>query len=63
MIVAEVGYNGQLIFDTTKPDGTQKKLMDINKIINLGWNPSINLNEGIKKTIVEFKKKLNNDTK
>ena len=53
MIVAEVGYEGQLVFDTSKPDGTPRKLMDTSKINCLGWNASISLLEGIKKTINE----------
>ena len=55
LIVAEVGYKGQLVFDTTKPDGTPRKLMDTTKINNLGWRPSIKLKEGIIKTIEEVK--------
>ena len=54
LIVAEVGYEGELVFDTTKPDGTPRKLMDVTKINKLGWNPVIQLNDGIKRTIVEF---------
>jgi len=55
LIVAEVGYEGQLVFDTTKPDGTPRKLMDTTKINNLGWNPIIELKSGISKTILEVK--------
>ena len=54
LIVVEVGYDGHLVFDTTKPDGTPRKLMDTSKINKLGWSPSIGLAEGIKKTINEF---------
>jgi GDP-L-fucose synthase len=54
LIVAEVGYKGQLLFDTTKPDGTPRKLMDTSKINNLGWYSSINLRVGLQKTIKEF---------
>ena len=54
MIVAEVGYKGELIFDTTKPDGTPRKLMDTSKINNLGWSAKIGLLIGVKKTILEF---------
>ncbi len=54
IIVAEVGYEGQLIFDTTKPDGTPRKLMDISKLNILGWKPQIHLKEGIVKTLKEF---------
>jgi GDP-L-fucose synthase len=55
LIVAEVGYEGQLIFDNTKPDGTPRKLMDTSKINKLGWSPSIDLIKGIRKTILEVK--------
>ena len=53
LIATEVGYTGALEFDTTKPDGTPRKLMDTTKINNLGWKPSIKLKEGIRKTITE----------
>ena len=55
LIASEVGYLGNLEFDTTKPDGTPRKLMDTNKINHLGWKPSINLLDGIRKTINEVK--------
>ena len=54
LIVAEVGYEGQIVFDTSKPDGTPRKLMDITKIKNFGWSPSIELKDGIKLTISQF---------
>ena len=60
LIVAQVGYKGQLIFDSTKPDGTPRKLMDTSKINNLGWKNIIELNIGIINTIQEFKN-LKND--
>jgi GDP-L-fucose synthase len=43
-----VGFEGEIIWDTTKPDGTPKKLMDSSKISKLGWHPSYDLNLGIK---------------
>jgi GDP-L-fucose synthase len=55
MIADEVGYVGALEFDATKPDGTPRKLMDTTKINNLGWKPSIQLKDGIIKTIQEVK--------
>jgi GDP-L-fucose synthase len=58
LIIAEVGYKGQLVFDTTKPDGTPRKLMDTSKINNLGWRPLIDLKKGIRKTILEVKDKF-----
>jgi GDP-L-fucose synthase len=58
LIVAEVGYEGQLVFDITKPDGTPRKLMDTSKINTLGWKAKISLEFGIKKTIIEYYNKL-----
>ena len=59
LIATEVGYEGQLIFDTTKSDGTMKILLDCSKINKLGWTSKINLHDGIVKTILEFKKLIN----
>ena len=53
LISAEVGYQGHLIFDKTKPDGTPRKLMDTSKINNFGWSPFITLEVGIKRTVLE----------
>jgi GDP-L-fucose synthase len=53
LITSEVGYTGSLEFDITKPDGTPRKLMDTSKLTNLGWKPSIKLEEGIRRTIGE----------
>ena len=43
------GFNGTITYDTTKPDGTPRKLLDVSKLENLGWKSKINLKEGIKK--------------
>jgi GDP-L-fucose synthase len=56
LIVAEVGYEGQLIFDTTKPDGAPRKLLDTSKINNMGWIAKTNLPVGIRKTVSEYLK-------
>ena len=45
-----IGYEGILTFNSDKPDGTPRKLMDISRIKNLGWTPSISLREGIEST-------------
>lgn len=54
-----VGFEGELIFDTSKPDGTPRKLMDVSKINNLGWKAKITLEEGIKAVYEEYSKRTN----
>jgi GDP-L-fucose synthase len=51
-----VGYNGEIIWNTLKPNGTPKKLLNVDKIKFLGWNPKISLFEGIKTTYEWYKK-------
>jgi len=46
-----VGYEGKVIWDSTKPDGTPRKLMDVSKLKGLGWKPSISLEEGIRRVV------------
>ena len=53
LIAKLIGYQGQLEFDSTKPDGTPRKLMDITKVKKLGWEPTTSLENGIKKTLLE----------
>ena len=48
MIKQTIGYQGEIIWDTSKPDGTPRKLMDVSKINALGWSERISLEEGIK---------------
>jgi len=48
MIKDIVGFEGELIFNTDKPDGTPRKLMDVSKLANAGWQYQINLEEGIR---------------
>lgn len=49
-----VGHKGEIVWDSEKPDGTPRKLMDVNKLKSLGWQPSIELKEGILKTYEWF---------
>jgi GDP-L-fucose synthase len=51
------GYEGQLEFDATKPDGTPRKLMDVSRLHALGWKHSVELHEGIKIAYLDFKEK------
>jgi len=45
-----VGYKGKLIFDTVKPNGAPRKLIDVTRLSDMGWNYSVDLKEGLKKT-------------
>jgi GDP-L-fucose synthase len=50
-----VGFNGNLVFDTSKPDGTPRKLMAVNKLFDLGWKPKTKLEDGIAIAYNDFK--------
>ena len=50
LLVSVIDYNGQLVFDTTKPEGTPRKLLDVERLTALGWAPTIALREGIQST-------------
>jgi len=55
-----VGFKGKLTFDTTKPDGAPRKLIDVSRLFNMGWKYNVDLEEGLKKTYqwyLESKKK------
>ena len=53
MIKDITGYNGKIVFDPSKPDGTPRKLMDVTKLSSLGWKASIQLYDGIRKVYHE----------
>lgn len=48
------GYNGELIFDSTKPDGSPRKLLDVNRLASLGWKAQVSLEQGLAKTYTWF---------
>lgn len=50
-----VGFNGNLVFDTSKPDGTPRKLMAVNRLFDLGWKPKTKLEDGIAIAYNDFK--------
>ena len=54
LIGAVVGYSGQLVFDTSKPDGTPRKLLDVSKLRDLGWRAETPLRAGIESTYAWF---------
>ena len=59
LIKTVVGFEGELTFDSSKPDGTPRKLMDVSKLSKLGWNYSVNLKEGIQLAYQDFLSKQN----
>lgn len=55
MMVREVvGFTGELVYDSSKPDGTPRKLMDVSKLTGLGWTYKISLREGLEKVYSEY---------
>ena len=58
MIKKIVGYEGDIIQDTTKPDGTPRKLMDVSKIHAMGWQHRISLEDGIRSVVEEVKEQF-----
>ena len=55
-----VGFNGELVFDTSKPDGTPRKVLDVTKINELGWQSKTNLENGLKISFEWFLNNYNN---
>lgn len=53
-----VGYEGAIVFDKSKPDGTKRKLLDTRKIFELGWCPKIDLHSGLEKTFLAFENSI-----
>jgi GDP-L-fucose synthase len=60
-LIAEiVGYNGDMTFNTSMPDGTPRKLLDVARLRALGWTPRIPLREGLATTYEWFKRNVHN---
>ena len=51
-----VGYNGKISFDSSKPDGIKRKILDNKKLKRLGWDPKITIKDGIESTYQDFLK-------
>ena len=60
MVARTVGYEGRIVWDTTKPNGTPRKLLNVDKARKLGWTYSTELDEGLKLAYEDF---LNNPTR
>ena len=56
LVCKNVGYEGRVIFDPSKPDGIAKKLINSSKINGMGWRPTVDLDEGIRRTYKDFLK-------
>ena len=61
-VAATVGYSGTIAWDTSKPDGTPRKLLDVSKMTALGWTASTPLDEGIREVYQEFLQALEGST-
>ena len=53
-IGAVVGYSGEIVFDSTKPDGAPRKLMDSTLLKNLGWQAQVGIQDGLKLAYADF---------
>ncbi|MDQ0689824.1 GDP-L-fucose synthase [Arthrobacter sp. W4I7] len=55
LVASAVGYTGKIAWDTTKPDGTPRKLLDVSKLTEAGWSASIGLGDGVRSTVEWFR--------
>ena len=55
IVAHESGFGGEILWDTSKPDGTLRKVLDISRLKDLGWKPEISLKDGIRSTIDWFR--------
>jgi GDP-L-fucose synthase len=53
-----VGFEGEIVFDTTKPDGTPRKLLDVTRLNNAGWGASMRLSKGLLMAYTDFQNTL-----
>ncbi len=59
LIAKKLNFKGEIIWDTSIPDGTPKKLLNVSRINSLGWEAKIDLNSGIERTIIDYQKNAN----
>ncbi len=58
LVAAEVGYTGEIEWDTSKPDGTPRKLLDVSKVEALGWSAKTSLRDGIKLAVADYRSRV-----
>ncbi len=54
VVMAVVGFNGEIVFDSSKPDGTPRKLLNVERLTHLGWKARTSLRDGITKAYADF---------
>ena len=57
-VAIATNFEGRIIWDTTKPDGTPKKQLDVSRLLELGWRSRIPLRDGLESTVTLFRKQL-----
>ena len=62
LVASEVGYEGEIEWDTSKPDGTPRKLLDVDKIHEIGWNAKTGLKDGIKLAVADYRSRTQSAT-
>lgn len=58
IVAEEVGYHGEIHWDTSMPDGTPRKLLDVSKLRSLGWEPQTSLREGIRLSLMDYRSRF-----
>ena len=53
-----IGFNGEIVFDTSKPDGTMRKLIDVSKLHSLGWTHHVEIENGVRKLFEWYRQSL-----
>ena len=62
LVVKAVGFEGEVVFDATKPDGTMRKLIDVSKLHSLGWTHKVEIEDGVRKLFEWYQESLNETT-
>ena len=58
LVVKAVGFEGEVVFDASKPDGTMRKLIDVSKLHSLGWTHKVEIDEGVSKLFQWYQQSL-----
>ena len=58
LVANAVGFKGEIVFDSNKPDGTPRKLVDVSKLHSLGWKHQIEINEGVNRLFQWYRSTL-----